>query len=118
MPHMFTEPFRVPVPGGKIIDELVGAASGGHDAVSIAHMHAPAGWSEPFQTPEFAEYTIVVAGTVTIECNGVVHECHAGQVFLTNPGERVRYGVGPEGAEYYAICLPAFTPDRVNREGE
>lgn len=118
MPRVFTRGLRVPVPGGKVIDELVGAASANHDAVSIAHMQAPAGWTEPYQTPEFAEYTIVVAGTVTVECDGVVHECHAGQVLLTHAGERVRYGVGPEGAEYYALCLPSFTPDRVHREGE
>jgi mannose-6-phosphate isomerase-like protein (cupin superfamily) len=118
MPQVFTERLHVPVPGGKVINELVGAASAAHDMVSIAHMQAPAGWTEPYQTPEFAEYTIVVAGMVTVECDGVIHECHAGQVLLTNAGERVRYGVGPEGAEYYALCLPSFTPDRVHREGE
>lgn len=118
MPRVFAQPVHVPVPGGKIIKELVGVAAGDHDAVSIAHMHAPAGWSEPFQTPEFAEYTVVVTGTVFVECDGIVRTCEAGQVLLTNPGERVRYSVGPEGAEYYAVCLPAFTPDRVQRESE
>ena len=118
MPRVFNQPVHVPVPGGKIITELVGVASVEHDAVSIAHMHAPAGWSEPFQTPEFAEYTVVVAGTVIVECDGVERHCSAGQVLLTMPGERIRYTVGPEGAEYYAFCLPAFTPERVHRDAE
>ena len=116
MPRLLTDPTRIPVPGGKVIDELVGAASSGHGALSVAHMQAPAGWTEPFQTPEFMEVTVVVQGTVTVECDGVVHACHAGQVIVTEPGERIRYGVGPEGAEYYAICLPAFAPDTVHRE--
>lgn len=116
MPHLFPEPTRIPVPGGKVIDEIVGAASSQHRTISIAHMNAPAGWTEPFQTPEFEEYTVVVRGTVTVECDGVVYECHAGQSIVTSAGERIRYGVGPEGAEYYAICLPAFTPDAVHRE--
>lgn len=118
MPRVFVQPLHVPVPGGKIITELVGVASAQHDAVSIAHMHAPAGWSEPFQTPEFTEYTVVVRGTVTVECDGEFRECHAGQVLVTHAGERIRYGVGPEGAEYYAFCAPAFTPDTVHRESE
>ncbi len=116
MPRLLTDPTRIPVPGGKVIDELVGAASSGDRAVSVAHMQAPAGWTEPFQSPEFMEVTVVVQGTVTVECEGVVHTCHAGQVIVTEPGERIRYGVGPEGAEYYAICLPAFAPDTVHRE--
>jgi quercetin dioxygenase-like cupin family protein len=118
MPEVFAQPVQVPVPGGKVITELVGLAAGGHAAVSIAHMQAPPGWSEPFQTPEFTEYTFVVGGTVTVECEGVLHECQAGQVLVTRRGERIRYGVGPEGAEYYAICLPAFTTEGVNRESE
>lgn len=84
--------------------------------MSIAHMHAPAGWTEPFQTPEFTEVTVVLRGLVTVECDGVVHECAAGQTIVTAPGERIRYGVGPEGAEYLAICTPAFAPDTVHRE--
>lgn len=116
MPRVLSEPVTIPVPGGKLIEELVGAASSGDRQMSIAHMQAPAGWTEPFQTPDFTEYTVVVRGTVTVECGGVVHRCHAGQVLVTQPGERIRYGVGPEGAEYLAICLPAFTPESVHRE--
>ena len=118
MPEILAAAVHIPVPGGKLIDEHVGAAASGTPEVSIAHMHAPAGWSEPFQTPSFTEYTLVVQGLVTVECDGVIHECSAGQTIVTHAGERIRYGVGPEGAEYYAICLPAFTPDSVNREGE
>ncbi len=118
MPAVFAHPTRIPVPGGKLIDEHVGAASTVDADVSVAHMHAPAGWTEPFQTPEFTEYTIVVHGAVTVECEGVVHTVHAGETLVTYPGERIRYGVGPEGAEYWAICLPAFSPDRVHREEE
>lgn len=116
MPRVIPAAARIPVPGGKLIDEHVGGASSGDAAVSVAHMEAPAGWSEPFQTPEFTEFTVVVRGTVTVECDGVVHECHAGQSIVAYPGERIRYGVGPDGAEYWAICLPAFTPELVHRE--
>lgn len=118
MPRIFADPVHIPVPGGKVIDELMGAVSSATPEISIAHMHAPAGWTEPFQIPMFTEYTIVVRGTVTVECDGVLRECHAGQVLVTAPGERIRYGVGPEGAEYFAICTPAFTSDTVGREDE
>lgn len=116
MPQVFANPVPIPVPGGKTIIELAGMAAGAFPAASVAHMHAPAGWTEPFQTPEFTELTIVVRGIVTLECDGVVRECGAGEVLVTFAGERVRYGVGPEGAEYYAICTPAFTPESVHRE--
>ncbi|MHB0927341.1 MAG: cupin domain-containing protein [Candidatus Nanopelagicales bacterium] len=116
MPTLVPNVVTIPVPGGKLIEEHIGVPSSGTSAVSIAHMHAPAGWTEPFQTPEFTEYTVVLRGLVTVECEGVVHECHAGQAIVTQPGERIRYGVGPQGAEYFAICLPAFAPDLVHRE--
>ena len=103
MPHVYADRVAVPVPGGKVIEELVGAASTHSGDLSIAFMTAPAGWTEPFQTPEFAEYTVVLRGTVTVECDGGVLECHAGQTLVTKVGERIRYGVGPEGAEYIAI---------------
>ena len=118
MPEILPAAIRIPVPGGKLIDEHVGEAASATSALSIAHMHAPADWSEPFQTPEFTEYTLVVQGLVTVECDDVIYECSAGQTIVTHAGERIRYAVGPEGAEYYAICLPAFTPDSVNRESE
>ena len=118
MPAVHTQRLSIPVPGGKQIDELIGAASTQTRDISIAHMVAPAGWTEPFQTPAFREYTVVLRGTVTVEHDGRTFECHAGETLVTEPGERIRYGVGPDGAEYIAICLPAFTPESVHREAE
>ena len=115
MPELVSSPVRVPVPGGKLIDEYVGRASTGTEAVSVAHMRSPAGWTEPAQTPEFDEVTLVLAGAVHVEHDGGVLEVAAGQAVLTRAGERVRYTT-PDGAEYVAVCLPAFSPDTVNRE--
>lgn len=116
MPELLTTPVRIPVPGGKIIDEHVGVASTGERAVSVAHMKAPAGWAEPAQTPEFDEVTLVLAGQVRVEHAGGEMHVDAGQSVVTRAGERVRYTVGPDGAEYVAVCLPAFTPESVHRE--
>jgi len=118
MPQLQPEPVRIPVPGGKVINEHVGAASSGDRAVSVAHMVAPAGWSEPAQRPEFDEVTLVLKGTVIVEHDEGQTEVHAGQSIITRAGERVRYLVGSEGAEYVAVCTPAFAPDTVNREEE
>ncbi|MBE7370863.1 cupin domain-containing protein [Dermacoccus barathri] len=118
MPELLTTPVRIPVPGGKIIDEHVGVASTGERAVSVAHMKAPAGWDEPAQTPQFDEVTLVLAGQVRVEHDGGTLEVEAGQSVVTRAGERVRYTVGPDGAEYVAVCLPAFTPETVGREDE
>ncbi|GGL05115.1 cupin domain-containing protein [Planomonospora parontospora] len=107
---------RIPVPGGKIIDEYVGRVNSGDAGISIAHMKAPAGWDEPAQTPEFAEYTLVLSGTVVVEHAGGTTEVRAGQAFACEPGEKVRYSCGPEGAEYVAVCLPAFSPETARRD--
>ena len=115
MPELVSSPVRVPVPGGKLIDEYVGRASTGTEAVSVAHMRSPAGWTEPAQTPEFDEVTLVLSGGMRVEHDGGVLEVGAGQAVLTRAGERVRYTT-PDGAEYVAICLPAFAPDTVHRE--
>ena len=115
MPQLVQGPVRVPVPGGKLIDEYVGRASTGTEQVSVAHMRSPAGWEEPGQRPEFDEVTVVLAGAVHVEHDGGVLEVGAGQAVLTRAGERVRYTT-PEGAEYVAVCLPAFAPDTVHRE--
>ncbi len=117
MPQLVESPVRVPVPGGKLIDEYVGRASTSTEGVSVAHMRSPAGWEEPAQRPEFDEVTLVLGGTVRVEHVGGVLEVSAGQAVLTRAGERVRYTT-PEGAEYVAVCLPAFAPDTVHREGE
>ncbi|MFC7590022.1 cupin domain-containing protein [Nonomuraea antimicrobica] len=107
---------RVPVPGGKLIDEHVGRVNSGDEAISIAHMTAPPGWEEPPQTPSFTEYTVVLRGTVLVEHDGGTTRVEAGQSLVTSPGERVRYSTGPEGAEYVAVCLPAFSPESAGRD--
>ena len=113
----YTEPVRIPVPGGKIIDEHIGAASTDEPRLSVAHMQAPAGWSEPFQAPEFDEFTIVLRGAVIVEHgDGERTTVSAGQSVKTAAGERIRYSTGPEGAEYIAVCLPAFLPQTVHRD--
>ena len=117
MPQLIEAPERIPVPGGKQIDEYVGRARTGTEQVSVAHMRAPAGWEEPAQTPEFDEVTLVLAGTVLVDHDSGRLSVSAGQAVLTRAGERVRYLVGPEGAEYVAVCLPAFGPGLVHREG-
>ena len=115
MPRLISSPTSIPVPGGKIIDEYVGAVNTQTDAVSIAHMRAPADWTEAFQTPDFDEYTLVLAGSLRIEHDGGHTDVTAGQAILTAAGERVRYST-LEACEYVAICLPAFTLARVVRE--
>ena len=116
MPELIPSPTRIPVPGGKVIDEYVGRVTTETSAVSVAHMQAPAGWEEPAQTPEFDEVTLVLRGAVVVEHDEGTLEVHAGQAVLTRAGERVRYAVGPEGAEYVAVCLPAFSPDLAHRD--
>jgi mannose-6-phosphate isomerase-like protein (cupin superfamily) len=118
MPQLIDAPTRIPVPGGKVIDEYVGRVTSSTSAVSVAHMQAPAGWAEPAQTPEFDEVTVVLAGTVLLEHDGGTLQVAAGQAVVTRAGERIRYSVGEFGAEYIAVCVPAFAPDLVNREDE
>jgi quercetin dioxygenase-like cupin family protein len=118
VPQLIEAPTRIPVPGGKVIEEYVGRVTSGTTSVSVAHMTAPAGWDEPAQTPEFDEVTLVLAGSVVVEHDGGRLEVPAGQAVLTRAGERVRYAVGPDGAEYVAVCLPAFAPDLAHRDPE
>ena len=115
MPKLIATPTKIPVPGNKIIEEYIGRVNSGHSAVSIAHMHSPPGWSEPGQTPEFDEFTLVLAGVMRVEHAGGVTEVHTGQAIVANKGEWVRYST-PQGAEYVAICIPAFSPDTVHRD--
>jgi mannose-6-phosphate isomerase-like protein (cupin superfamily) len=116
MPHVNTAPVRIPVPGGKVIEEHVGVVATHTRDVSVAHMIAPPGWEEPYQTPEFDEITVVVRGFLVVEAGGERHEVREGQSILTRAGERIRYTTGPLGAEYVAVCLPAFTPESAHRE--
>ena len=89
--------------------------STGTDALSVARMTSPPGWEEPAQTPEFDEVTVVLDGAVVVEHDGGELTVRAGEAVLTRAGERVRYST-PEGAEYIAVCVPAFSPETVNRE--
>jgi mannose-6-phosphate isomerase-like protein (cupin superfamily) len=118
VPELTTSPSIIDVPGGKVIAEHVGRVATGTASMSVAHMKAPADWSEPAQRPDFDEVTLVVAGTVLVEHDGGTIEVTAGQSVLTRAGERVRYSTGAEGAEYVAICTPAFAPGTVHREDQ
>lgn len=115
MPELIAQPTRIPVPGNKLIDEYVGGVNNGDSRLSVAHMRSPAGWGEPGQTPEFDEYTLVLKGLMRVEHQAGVMEVAAGQAVLTRGGEWVRYST-PDGAEYIAICLPAFSPNTVHRD--
>ncbi len=115
MPKLIDNHTVIPVPGKKEIREYVGRVNSGDSAVSVAHMKSPAGWSEPGQTPEFDEYTVVLSGCMHVEHRGGAIDVRAGQAILTEKGEWVRYST-PEGAEYIAICLPAFAPGTVHRD--
>lgn len=122
MPLLISEPMRIPVPGGKLIDEHVGQVNTPElrlsSSLSVAYMQAPPGWSEPFQAPEFDEITVVVRGEVMVEHDGGTLHVAAGQSVVTHAGERVRYSTGPDGADYVAICTPAFTPQGAHRDDE
>ncbi|WP_142785465.1 cupin domain-containing protein [Changchengzhania lutea] len=111
-------PFRVPTTDGKIIKEHFGLATDGDSNISMAHMKAPAGWSEPFQTPEFDEYTFIISGKKQFVINDDIIVLEAGQSIKINKNTRVQYS-NPftEVCEYIAICTPAFSMDLVNREG-
>jgi ethanolamine utilization protein EutQ (cupin superfamily) len=117
MPEFIASATQIPVPGGKVILEYIGRVNSGESAVSIAHMNAPAGWSEPFQTPAFDEYTLVIRGRLRVEHGAGILDVDAGQAVVTRSGERVRYTTAPDsGAEYVAVCLPAFAPDLAHRD--
>jgi quercetin dioxygenase-like cupin family protein len=115
MPKLIEAPTQIPVPGNKIIDEYIGRVNTGDTQTSVAHMRSPAGWSEPGQRPDFDEYTVVLKGVMRVEHEAGVSEVKAGQAIIARRGEWVRYST-PEGAEYMAICVPAFTPDTVHRD--
>ena len=119
MPTLIPSPTRIEAAGNKpkLIDEYVGRVNTGASGLSIAHMRSPGGWVEPGQRPEFDEYTIVLRGAVRVEFEGGEMTVAAGQGVLTRAGEWIRYSTpGGEGAEYIAVCLPAFSPDTVHRD--
>ena len=113
------DPSRIKSAGNKvkIIDEFIGQVNSQNSDVSIAKMQSPPGWEEPAQTPEFDEYTIVLKGAVYVKTDTENYIIKAGEAFIAQRGERIQYSTPePEGAEYIAVCLPAFSPDSVHRE--
>ena len=115
MPVLIEKPSRIPVPGNKMIDEYIGRVNTTHTVASIAHMRSPEGWEEPGQTPEFDEFTVVLAGVLRVEYRNGMFEVAAGQAVIARRDEWVRYST-PLGAEYVAVCLPAFSPETVHRD--
>lgn len=117
MPVLIDKPTRITAAGNKpkLIDEFVGRVNNKEERLSIAHMRSPAGWVEPGQTPEFDEYTVVLTGTLRVASHHGALEVSAGQAVLARRGEWVQYST-PNGAEYLAVCLPAFSPDTVKRD--
>ena len=102
--------------GQKLIEEFAGRVNTDDERISIARMTSPPGWEEPAQTPEFDEWTLVLEGTVVVEHDGGRIEVRPGEAVVAKAGERVRYST-PEGAQYVAVCLPAFSPELANRDG-
>ena len=120
MPRLISGPIIIEAAGNKpkIIEEFVGAPSTGTQEISVARMRSPGGWIEPGQRPEFREITLVLKGTLHVEFQGGLMDVHAGQAVITEPGDWIRYSTpSNEGAEYIAICLPAFSPESVHRDG-
>jgi mannose-6-phosphate isomerase-like protein (cupin superfamily) len=117
MPQLVAKPARIPVPGNKLVEEYIGRVNSGEGAVSIAHMHSPSGWIEPGQRPEFDEFTLVLHGSLRVESRDGTLDVRAGQAVIARRGEWVRYSTpDPEGAEYVAICLPAFELASAHRD--
>ena len=119
MPTLIARPTRVEAAGNKpkLIDEYVGRANSATSAASVAHMRSPGGWQEPGQTPEFEEFTVVLRGVLRVEHGAGSMDVHAGQAVIAHRGEWVRYSTpDSEGAEYIAVCVPAFAMDTVHRD--
>ena len=118
-PTLIVKPKRIPAAGNKpkLIDEYVGRVTSGTSAVSVASMRSPGGWQEPGQTPEFEEYTVVLKGVLHVEYSDGELDVKAGQGVITHAGEWVRYSTPePDGAEYIAVCYPAFSMETVHRD--
>jgi len=119
MPKLIEKPTVIDCVGTKPkqIQEFAGRVNSGHAGVSVARMISPSGWEEPGQRPEFEEITVVLKGALRVEHEGGALDVKAGQAVVTSAGEWVRYSTpGPEGAEYVAVCLPAFSPTTVHRD--
>ena len=121
MPRLIERPTVIEAAGNKpkTIEEYVGHVNSGHANVSVARMLASGGWLEPGQRPEFEEITVVIRGLLRVEFEGGLLDVKPGQAVVTSPSEWVRYSTPePEGAEYIAVCIPAFTPGTVHRDPE
>ena len=119
MPHLIEQPTVIAAAGNKPkqIQEFAGRVNSGHASVSVARMVSPEGWVEPGQRPEFEEITLVLRGMLRVESDGGTTDVRAGQAIVSAPGEWVRYSSPePGGAEYVAVCLPAFSPNTVHRD--
>lgn len=119
MPKLISKPTIIEAAGNKpkIIQEFIGRVNSSADQISIAKMTSPAGWEEPGQTPEFDEYTLVLKGMLKVETKESIFNVNAGQAIITYAGEWIRYSTpNSEGAEYVAVCLPAFSPETVHRD--
>jgi len=119
MPTLIPTPTTVPAAGDppKVIDEYVGRVNSGTESVSVAHMRSPSGWTEPGQTPTFDEFTVVLRGKLHVEYANGALDVEAGQAVIVHRGEWVRYSSpSPEGAEYIAVCVPAFSMELVGRD--
>jgi mannose-6-phosphate isomerase-like protein (cupin superfamily) len=119
MPRLISGPTVIAAAGNKPkrIEEFAGYVNSGHSGVSVARMVSPQGWLEPGQRPEFEEITVVLRGMIRVEHEGGTTDVHAGQAIVTSPGEWVRYSTPePGGAEYIAVCTPAFSPSTVHRD--
>ena len=118
-PTLISQPSRIEAAGNKpkVIDEYIGRVNSKHSNVSVAHMRSPQGWTEPGQRPEFEELTVVLRGVLHVKYRGGELEVHAGQAVATHPGEWVQYSTPhADGAEYIAVCLPAFSMETVHRD--
>ena len=119
MPTLIPHPTRIASAGSKskVIEEYVGRVNTATAGISVAHMRSPEGWEEPGQTPEFDEYTVVLRGTLRVQHKSGEFDVAAGQAVIARRGEWVRYSTPfASGAEYIALCLPAFSPDTVHRD--
>ena len=118
-PTLIEKPARIAAAGTKpkLIDEYIGRVNSDTQTLSVAHMRSPTGWTEPGQTPDFDEYTLVIKGMLRVEFQGGALDVHAGQAVIAHKGGWVRYSTPEgEGAEYIAVCSPAFTIDAAHRD--
>jgi mannose-6-phosphate isomerase-like protein (cupin superfamily) len=121
MPRLIDQPSRIVAAGNKpeLIEEFIGRVNSKDEAVSVARMRSPGGWVEPGQRPEFLEISVVLSGALRVDYEGGSVDVHSGQAVVCSPGEWVRYSTpDPAGAEYFAICLPAFALNIVHRDAD